>query len=407
VITAWKQTTDAGVTYPEGFVASGVRCGLKSEGPDLALIVCDGDAPVAGVFTQNLVQAACVRHSRRVVASGLGRAIVCNAGNANACNGEQGDRDAAAMAEITARHLGLDPGKVLVASTGVIGHPLPMHLIEAGIPLAVEALDRNHGADLQVAQAIMTTDLRRKMLAVTCCSDQWDGELNIGGVCKGSGMIAPNMATMLCFLTTDACIAPALLQAALCRASRKSFNRVTVDGDTSTNDMALILAAGTGGARIAEEGTAFEDFVEALTRVCVHLAREIARDGEGATKLVEVAVRRAPNEEAAERVARTIAESPLVKTALFGCDPNWGRILAAAGRAGIPFDPARVRVLVGDTEVYRDGSGRQFDRNAVHDYLGEAEICIAVDLAAGEASARIWTCDFSYDYVRINAEYHT
>lgn len=407
MITYWKQTSDAGVTFPEGFVASGVRCGLKSEGPDLALIVCDGDAPVAGVFTTNLVQASCVRYSRRVVERGIGRAIVCNAGNANACNGPQGDRDTIQMAELTGRLLGIDPAHVLVASTGVIGHRLPMNLLEAGIPLAVDALDRNHGSDLQVAQAIMTTDLRRKMVAATCESDAWHGQVAIGGVCKGSGMIAPNMATMLCFLTTDAAVPSVLLQAALVHAVQRSFNRVTVDGDTSTNDMVLLLAGGSGPVDITEPGPALDDFAEALTRVCVHLAREVARDGEGATKLVEVAVHGAPDVASAERVAKTIAESPLVKTALFGCDPNWGRILAAAGRAGVAFDPQSATVAIGDTIVYRDGAACAFDRSAAHDYLAEPEVRIVVNLGAGAASAQVWTCDFSYDYVRINAEYHT
>ncbi len=407
MIIHWRQQHDAGVTFPEGFVASGVRCGLKTEGPDLALIVCDGDAPVAGVFTTNLVQASCVRYSRRVVQGGVARAILCNAGNANACNGDQGDRDTLTMAEITGRLLGVDPRHVLIASTGVIGHPLPMARLEQGIPAAVEALDRNHGADLQVAQAIMTTDLRRKMIAATCRSDNWRGEVAVGGVCKGSGMIAPNMATMLCFLTTDAMLPGPLLQSALQRAVARSFNRVTVDGDTSTNDMVLLLAGGSGPVDISEAGPAFEDFAEALTRVCTYLAREIARDGEGATKLVEVAVQGSASEADAERVARTIAESPLVKTALFGCDPNWGRILAAAGRSGVQFDPDRARVCIGTIEVYAEGTSRPFDRDAAHEYLTEEEVRIVVDLGSGSASATVWTCDFSYDYVRINAEYHT
>jgi glutamate N-acetyltransferase/amino-acid N-acetyltransferase len=407
MITQWKQSHDAGVTYPEGFVASGVRCGLKTEGPDLALIVCDGDANVAGVFTRNVVQASCVRYSRSVVQAGRARAIVCNAGNANACNGPQGDRDTAAMAELTGRLLGIEPDRVLVASTGVIGHRLPMAKLEQGIPMAVEALDRNHGSDLQVAQAIMTTDLRRKMIAATCRSDHWNGEVNIGGVCKGSGMIAPNMATMLCLLTTDATLPSPLLQMALQRAVARSFNRVTVDGDTSTNDMVLLLAAGSGSVTIGEAGPAFEDFAEAVTRVCTYLAREVARDGEGATKLVEVAVQGAASEADAERVARTIAESPLVKTALFGCDPNWGRILAAAGRAGVHFDPDRARVVIGPFEVYAGGSAQPFDRTAAHDYLTEEEVRVLVDLGLGQCAATFWTCDLSYDYVRINAEYHT
>ncbi len=407
MITQWKQTHDAGITYPEGFVASGVRCGLKTEGPDLALIVCDGPASVAGVFTTNRVQAACVRYSRHVVARGTARAILCNAGNANACNGDRGDRDAIAMAEIAGRELGLDPTSILIASTGVIGHALPMDKLERGIPAAVNALDREGDTDLVVARSIMTTDLRPKMIGVHCRSDEWDGEIAFGGVCKGSGMIAPNMATMLCFLTTDAEIPAPLLQEALAEAVRVTFNRITVDGDTSTNDMALALAAGSGDCTIAHTGPALDDFVDALTRVCLYLAREIARDGEGATKLVEIRVTGAASEPESERVARTIAESPLVKTALFGCDPNWGRILAAAGRSGIAFDPHDATVVVGDQTVYEAGAAAPFDRDAAHDYLTEPEVTIGIDLGVGQEQASIWTCDFSYDYVKINAEYHT
>jgi glutamate N-acetyltransferase/amino-acid N-acetyltransferase len=406
MITHWKQTHDAGITYPEGFVASGVRCGLKTEGLDLALIVSDGPAHVAGTFTTNLVQAACVRYSRRVVERGSARAILCNAGNANACNGERGDRDTIAMAQTAATLLGMDPTSVLVASTGVIGHPLPMDKLERGIPLAVDALDREGDTDSRVAQAIMTTDLRPKLIGVRCASDEWDGQIAFGGVCKGSGMIAPNMATMLCFLTTDADIGPEDLQRALSEAVRRTFNRITVDGDTSTNDMVLLLANGAGDCRI--EGTAaLDDFTEALTRICLYLAREVARDGEGATKLVEVRVTGAASEADAERVARTIAQSPLVKTALFGCDPNWGRILAAAGRSGVSFDPRRASVQIGDQTVYAAGTSTPFDRDAAHDYLTEPEVTAVVDLGEGSASVSMWTCDLSYDYVKINAEYHT
>ncbi|NLH97974.1 MAG: bifunctional glutamate N-acetyltransferase/amino-acid acetyltransferase ArgJ [Chthonomonadales bacterium] len=407
MITRWKQTHDAGITYPEGFVASGVRCGLKTEGPDLALIVADGPASVAGVFTTNVVQAACVRYSKHVVERGVARAILCNAGNANACNGDRGDRDTISMAEMTARALGVEPTTVLIASTGVIGHPMPMEKLERGIPLAADALDREGDTDMRVARAIMTTDLRPKVIGVRCASDEWDGEIVFGGVCKGSGMIAPNMATMLCFLTADVRAPHPLLQDALREAVRCSFNRITVDGDTSTNDMALLMANGAGPCSIAQPGPAMDDFVEALSRVCLYLAREVARDGEGATKLVEVRVTGAPNEGDAELVARTIAESPLVKTALFGCDPNWGRILAAAGRSGIVFDPRSATVLIGDQVVYETGSSAPFDRDAAHDYLTEPEVILTLDLASGPASASVWTCDFSYDYVKINAEYHT
>lgn len=399
--------SDAGVTYPEGYLAAAVRAGLKTQGDDLALIVSDRAATVAGVFTTNRVHAACVRYSREVARKGSARAIACNAGNANACNGPRGDRDTERMAELAALGLELPVDQVLVASTGVIGRPLPMELLEEAIPRAARGLSRGADTDLRVVQAIMTTDTRPKLAAAEFHSDEWAGPIRIGGVCKGSGMIAPNMATMLCFLTTDAAVEPALLQSALVRAVQRTFNRVTVDSDTSTNDMCLALANGSGPTRIDARGPALDDLTEALRRVCEQLARAIARDGEGATKLVEVEVCGAANEEDADRIARTIAESPLVKTALFGNDPNWGRILAAAGRAGVPLDPDRVAVDLCGFEVYRSGSGVPFDAEAARAALQGDEVAITVDLGMGSASAKYWTCDFSYDYVRINAEYHT
>jgi len=407
LITVWKQDTEAGVTYPEGFVAAGVRCGLKTEGNDLALIVSDSAASVAGVFTTNRVQAPSVRYSRRVVRTGAARAILCNAGNANTCNGERGEHDTRLMAEIAARRLNVAAGEVLVAQTGIIGHPLPMEKLEQGIPQAVDALDREGDTDLQVARAIMTTDTRPKLIAVTCDTDHWTGPARIGGVCKGSGMIAPHMATMLCFLTTDARIPSPVLQKALSYAVERTFNRMTVDGDTSTSDMVLLMASGMGVCQISREGAAFDDFAEALERTCRYLAREVARDGEGATKLVEIVVRGAPSEEGAVKIARTIAESPLVKTALYGCDPNWGRVLAAAGRAGVAFDPESVEVLLGDLCVCRDGQAVGFDEAEAREYLGESEVRITVDLHVGGEQATVWTCDYSYDYIKINAEYHT
>lgn len=407
MIQDWQQDVQAGVTYPEGFMAAGVRCGLKTEGNDLALIVCENAASVAGTFTTNCVQASCVRYSRRIVQTGQARAILCNAGNANTCNGERGDRDNLRMAEWVAYALGISPNEVLTASTGVIGHPLPMEKLEAGIPEAIARLSRSPETDREVAHAIMTTDTRPKNLAVTVESDHWTGLLRIGGACKGAGMIAPNMATMLCFLTTDARIPSSLLQKALSDVAQRTFNRLTIDGDTSTNDMVLLLASGAGPCRIIKEGPAFEDFREALERVCRHLAREVARDGEGATKLVEVIVRGAPSEEDAAQIAKTIAESPLVKTALYGCDPNWGRIMAAAGRSGVAFDPDRAVLHLGEICVFRNGQGTFFDAGAAHHYLGSPEITLLLDLHGGSSEATVWTCDFSYEYVKINAEYHT
>ncbi|HZT42169.1 MAG TPA: bifunctional glutamate N-acetyltransferase/amino-acid acetyltransferase ArgJ [Chthonomonadaceae bacterium] len=406
-LTVWKEQEGAGITFPEGFVAAGVRCGLKTEGNDLAVLVSDSAAAVAGVFTTNRVQAACVQYSRRVARSGTARAVVVNAGNANACNGEQGDRDNRTMAEWLSRQLHVAPDQVLTASTGIIGHLLPMEKLEAGITSAVAALDRGVETDQAAVQAIMTTDTRPKLRAVQADSDQWVAPIRFGGMCKGAGMIAPNMATMLAFLTTDVRMPAPLLQEALSRAVAPSFNSVTVDGDTSTNDMCLLLASGMGEGEISRPGAAFEDFVEALTRLCIALAKEIARDGEGATKRVEIVVQGAATWESAHRIAKTIGESPLVKTALFGNDPNWGRLLMAAGRAGVPFDANKVEVRIGEHVVCSEGSSVPFDRDAAHGYLTGDEIRLLLDLNMGEEAATVWTCDMSYDYVRINAEYHT
>lgn len=407
MITVWKETPNAGVTFPEGFVASGVRCGLKTDGDDLALLVSDSAATVAGVFTTNRVQAACVQYSRRVVKNGTARAIVVNAGNANACNGEQGDADNRTLAEWVSRRLNIAPDSVLTASTGIIGHPMPMAKLQSGIEEAVQALDRDSETDERVARAIMTTDTRPKLFAVEADSSQWVAPIRFGGMCKGAGMMAPNMATMLAFLTTDARLPAPLLQDALGRAVAQSFNCVTVDGDTSTNDMCLLMASGMGQGEISRQSDGYEDFVEALTRVSIALAREIARDGEGATKLVEVVVRGAATEAGAQRIGKAVAESPLVKTALFGNDPNWGRILMAAGHAGVPFDSGYLDVSIGPFQVFTSGTGRQFDRDAANQYLKSPEIQIVLDLNMGDEVATVWTCDYSYDYIRINAEYHT
>lgn len=407
MLTQWKQHADLGVTFPLGFVAAGVRCGLKTQGDDLALIFSETPASAAAVFTTNVVQAASVRHSKRVAAHGSARAVVCNAGNANACNGPRGDADALRMAELAAASLRISTDEVFVASTGVIGHAMPMEKLEEGIPRAADLLDREGGVDMTVARAMMTTDLRPKTIAVQMQSDAWEGELRIGGSCKGSGMIAPNMATMLCFITTDAALPAGLLQEALSAAVARTFNRVTVDSDTSTNDTVAALAGGASGVEIAAEGPAFDDFCQGLERVCRYLARELARDGEGATKLVEVVVKGARTERDAETIARSIADSPLVKTALYGNDPNWGRILAAAGKCGVAFDPERLRVAIGGIPVYVDGAGASFDAAAARETLAESEVRLVVDLRSGGEQATFWTCDFSYDYVKINAEYHT
>ncbi len=407
MITQTTLCADAGVTYPQGFSAAAVRAGLKTQGDDLAVIACDRPAAAAGVFTTNQVKASSVLHSQNVARGGSARAIVCNAGNANACNGPRGDADTRRMAGIVAEKLGVAAGEVVVGSTGVIGHPLPMELLEEAIPRAAEALGRGADTDQRVERAIMTTDIRPKLFAAEFRSDAWAGPVRIGGICKGSGMIAPNMATMLCFVTTDAAVEPALLQGALASAIGRTFNRVTVDADTSTNDMCIVLASGAGPVAIDAPGAALDDLAEALRVACEKLAKDIARDGEGATKLVEIEVRGARSESEADQIGRTIAESPLVKTALFGNDPNWGRIMMAAGRAGVPFDPATVCVDLCGIPVFRHGAGVPFDAAAARGRMQAEEMRIVVDMGLGEASATYWTCDFSYDYVRINAEYHT
>lgn len=397
-----------GVTSPLGFRAASARCGLKSAGEDVALIVSDAPSAAAGVFTTNQVYAHCVGRGREVTARGEARAILVNAGNANACNGPHGAESDRRMAASAAALLGLPEEQVLTASTGVIGHPLPVERIEGAAPLLVSALSTGAEADARAAAAIMTTDLVPKLAAVEV--DQPGARFRIGGICKGSGMIAPRLApphaTMLCFLTTDAAIAPAPLRQALVEAVRVTFNRVTVDGDTSTNDMVLLLANGASGTHIqSEEGFAL--FGAALTELCAYLARSVARDGEGATKLVEVHVRGAETEEDAERAARAIAESPLVKTALFGNDPNWGRILAAAGRSGASLCPETASVAVGPVTVYAGGERAQYSAEEARRAISGEEVRITLDLGRGASEATFWTCDLSYDYVRINAEYHT
>lgn len=388
------------VTAPRGFRAAGVRCGVKSQGKDLALIVSEVPATVAGMFTTNRAAAPCVRYSRHVIEAGTARAIVANSGNANAATGEEGFLDNVRMAQKVAQWLECSPAQVVTASTGVIGHRLPIEKIEAGIERAVQELSESGGMDS--ASAIMTTDTVPKAEAVSLHLPE--GEVRIGGIAKGAGMIAPNMATMLCFLTTDALISASALQQVLRDAVERSFHCLTIDSDTSTNDMVVILANGQSGVDVHRY---LDDFQLALETLCQRLAQRIARDGEGATKLVEIGVRGARTFTDARKMGKTVAESPLVKTALFGNDPNWGRILAAMGRSGVDFDPDRVQIALQGTLVYSDGKPTTFDARALHEQLKADTVTISIDLQQGTEHATVWTCDFSYDYVRINAEYHT
>jgi glutamate N-acetyltransferase/amino-acid N-acetyltransferase len=392
------------ITYPKRFLASGVRAGIKETGEDMALILSELPASAAAVFTRNVVKAACVQINRSRVPSDSIRAVLVNSGNANSYTGEQGMRDALNNSSTTASLLGVDERDVLIASTGIIGQLLPMDKMTVGIAQAVAALSRDGGA--MAARAIMTTDTRPKEAVAEFSVG--GVTVRVGGMVKGAGMICPNMATMLAFITTDAVISPQILQSCLSASVERSFNCLTIDGDSSTNDMLVVLANGAAGnAEIRADSESCFEFQRALDLVTTSLAKQIARDGEGATKMVEITVTGARSFEDARQIAKTIANSPLVKTAMFGSDPNWGRVLAAAGRAGVDFDPRTVNLRFGETVLVRSGEPVAFDEEHAHEYLTGAEVRIVLEVGNGPGSATVWTCDFSYDYVRINAEYHT
>lgn len=395
-----------GMKIPQGFFGAGVKAGIKKSGKeDVAVIYSKTEANGAAVFTTNTMAAAPVIVSRRTMQNGKVRAIVVNSGCANACTGVQGQVDAQAMAHQTAGLLGIGQDEVLVASTGVIGVPLPMGKISSGIKAAVDA--SGEAGFESVKLAMMTTDTFPK----TCSADfQLNGKnVRISGLAKGSGMIHPNMATMLCFIMTDAAIEPEVLQTALKLAVDKSFHRITVDGDSSTNDMVAVLANGLAGNEkiTAAEGEAYAALLEALTAVCIHLAKLVARDGEGATKFLEICVQGAASEADAQKAAMTIAKSPLVKTAFFGQDPNWGRILCAVGYSEAAADPEKVSLTIGGLPVVRNGQGVSEQLEALKEAMAEHDINVVVDLGVGSEAATVWTCDFSYEYVKINGEYHT
>jgi len=398
--------TRAGLSAVAGVRAAGVACGLKKNGrPDLALVVSDRPSTVAATFTLNRVQAAPIHVSKRHLRGGRFSAIVLNSGNANACTGRQGLRDAEATAAEVARILGRPRGEVFVASTGVIGRPLDMGAVRAGIREAWRRLTPRGGA--RAARAILTTDTTSKEAAVRFRVAR--RQVTVAGMAKGSGMIAPHMATMLAVIATDAAVEAALLQRALREAVAQSFNCITVDGDTSTNDMVLCFATGATGAPPLQDGTrAFDTFRRALLHVCLALAKLIARDGEGATKLAEVRIRGARSIGEARRAAETVATSPLVKTTLCGEDINWGRIMAALGRSGARFDPERVELFVDDLPVVRNGLSLGLRAEAAANRrLRRREFALVASLHAGRAEARLWTTDLSEAYVRINAGYRS
>jgi glutamate N-acetyltransferase/amino-acid N-acetyltransferase len=394
------------VTCPKGFLAQGVSAGIKKDDKnDLAIIYSQSPCTAAGVFTTNVVRAACVDFDRRQLEAGNAQAIVVNSGNANACTGEQGWEDTLSMAALASECLALQPQDILVASTGVIGVNMPMERVQAGIVAAANSLSVEGVAN--AALAIMTTDLVNKEIAVEI--EIAGKTVRIGAMAKGSGMIHPNMATMLGFITTDAVINSKCLEGMLKAATDKSFNMISVDGDTSTNDMVLALANGQAGNLIIEDPDSQEGqtFYQALEFIAIKLAKMIARDGEGANHLIEVQVKRAAEADAAKMIARSITSSSLTKAAVFGLDANWGRILAAAGYSGATFDPSRVDIYLGAEMVARDGMGLAFDEEQARLELVQETVVITVDLKAGDYSATAWGCDLSYDYVRINAAYRT
>ncbi len=443
------QVIEGGVTAPKGFRAAGITAGLKPSGaPDLALIVSDCDAIAAGVFTTSQVRAACVDTCQDLLEEKpAARAILCNAGQANACTGPQGLQDALSCAASTAQALGLAPNQVLTASTGVIGQRIKIDALQAGIPALVS--DLSHEGSDRAARAIVTTDLVTKSIALE--TQIGDRPVRIGGIAKGSGMIHPNMATMLAFVTCDAAVSAQLWQDMLRRATEKSFNQITVDGDTSTNDCLLALANGESRTPAITKAGPEADKLEAmLTAVCVHLAKSIARDGEGATCLIEITVTGAMSDRAASQIARTVAGSSLVKSATFGRDPNWGRIAGAAGRAGVPFDQNELTIALGNFTLMTNGTPQSFDRKAASAYLTQQSehstlamsqillvstaqsnellvkdtlkpferqtleiealthpVTIDIKVGDGPGSGKAWGCDLSYDYVKINAEYTT
>lgn len=401
---------DGGVTAAKGFKASGVLCRIKEsrKTPDVALLVSDAECNAAGIFTQNRVKAECVKLDIERVKSGKARAVIINSGNANACTGKAGMEDAIYTADSTAKALGIDGKDVLVCSTGVIGQRLNVDKIVAGLPALVSALSQEgHEA---AARAIMTTDTMAKECAVEV--DIGGEKVHIGAMCKGSGMIHLNLGTMLCFITTDAAITSDMLDRAIRHAAMLTFNCVSIDGDTSTNDTLLIFANGMAGNKeINDAGVLYDAFVKALIDLCTVMAKKIAADGEGATRLVECAVRGAKDDASARGLAKAVISSNLVKAAMFGKDANCGRVLCALGYSGYSFDPDKCTVTFrGDgvnVMVIRNGAGLSFDENAAKRALSSNEVQIAVDLDDGDGAGCAWGCDLTYDYVKINGDYRT
>jgi len=391
------------ITSPRGFHAGATYAGIKKEAKgalDLAILFSEAPCVSTALFTTNRIKAAPILWCQQQLKSGRARAVVVNSGCANACTGEQGLADTEEIAALVAKGVGFSPEDVLVASTGVIGQPLPMTLVRAGIEQIVLSPEGGH----ELARAIMTTDIVPKETAITVKVD--GSQFTIGGVAKGSGMIHPNLATMLCFLTTDAAVEIDFLKLALKKAVDISFNLVSIDGDTSTNDIVLIMANGFAGNEPISPASQLADaFQQALDQVCIYLAKCIARDGEGASRLIEVTVNGAPSVAEARLAARTVVSSPLVKTAVHGSDPNWGRIIAAVGRSGVEVVESKIDLYVGQVCLVKAGKPLPFDRQGLVQILSGNEVHVSLDLNLGSGTATAWGCDLSEEYVTINSEY--
>ncbi len=392
------------VTSPNGFKAAGIYCGIKKRKKDLALIFSDYSCTAAGTFTMNKVKAAPLVISQNVIKLDKSvKAILINSGNANACTGESGYDDALKMQRWCAEKLNLLSTEVLISSTGVIGQKLPVEKIQTGLDEIIPSLSKDGGYD--AAEAIMTTDTRIKSYAVKVRLKS--GNVTIGGICKGSGMIMPNMATMLGFISTDAKIEKDLLQTLLKETVNVSFNKISVDGETSTNDMVILLANGSSGISIMENSEDYPEFLSALKALTIEMAKSIVSDGEGATKLVTVKVSGTKTKSDANLIGKSIANSSLVKTAIHGADANWGRILSAAGQSGADFDPAKVSISFSNLPILLPNFTLTLDEELASKILSQKEFEIHIDLGEGSEEATWWTCDLSEEYIKINADYRT
>lgn len=398
-----------GVIAPIGFMVGSTHCGLKgsAEKHDIGIITSEIPCKAAALFTTNQIVAAPIIYSRKVIKRGSVHAIVVNSGNANACTGERGYKDTVTMAQLTAEKMNTTPERILVASTGIIGHPLPMRKIKTGISRAVDALGSKQLNAINIAKTIMTTDLMPKHIAVKVQIAK--KEVTIGAIAKGSGMISPNMATMICFITTDAEISLNTLRSCLKNSVEDSFNQITVDGHMSTNDMVAILANGMAGNKNISFSSKSELalFQTALDYVTQQMAKAIVKDGEGASKFVQIEVLEARSALEAKKIARSISESPLVKTAIHGEDPNWGRIISAAGYAGVNLDESKIRLFINKFLIFKNGLPVTPTPKNLSDQMKKDEILIQLYLGLGKEATTMWTCDLSKEYIKINAHYHT